>query len=152
MITFVITKDKYEEKFECDLTDSILSLKKQIIERFKLKNDYIDIDFTIERPIREIGKFNLEKGVIPRTLDLYVFDRYGLDGRTIQATFNEVEDYQPIQPIHPIHPNQRSPINRDTPLSFNKDMSYSEFKRSGLNKQSGLAFDLKSDKDFPSLG
>jgi hypothetical protein len=149
MITFVITKDKYEEKFECDLTDSILSLKKQIIERFKLKGEYVDIDFQIERPIRKIGKFNLEKGVIPRTLDLYVFDRYGLDGRTIQATFNEVADYQPIQPIQP---NQRSPINRDTPLSFNKDMSYSEFKRSGLNKQSGLTFDLKSDKDFPSLG
>ena len=149
MITFVITKDKYEEKFECDLTDSILSLKKQIIERFKLKGEYVDIDFTIERPIRKIGKFNLEKGVIPRTLDLYVFDRYGLDGSTIQATFYEVADYQPIQPIQP---NQRSPINRDTPLSFNKDMSYSEFKRSGLNKQSGLTFDLKSDKDFPSLG
>ena len=143
MITFVITKDKYEEKFECDLTDSILSLKKQIIERFKLKGEYVDIDFTIERPIREIGKFNLEKGVIPRTLDLYTFDRYGLEGRTIQATFNEVEDYQPIQPIQSRTNNQ---------ITFNKDMSYSEFKRSGLNKQSGLAFDLKSDKDFPSLG
>ena len=140
MITFVITKDKYEEKFECDLTDSILSLKKQIIERFKLKHDYIDIDFTIERPIREIGKFNLEKGVIPRTLDLYVFDRYGLDGRTIQATFNEVTDYQPIRP------------RTSNQITFNKDMSYSEFKRSGINKQSGLTFDLKSDKDFPSLG
>ena len=141
MITFVITKDKYEEKFECDLTDSILSLKKQIIERFKLKHDYIDIDFTIERPIREIGKFNLEKGVIPRTLDLYVFDRYGLEGRTIQATFNEVEDYQPIQP------------RLQNKITFNKDMSYSAFKQSGSNKQkSGLSFDLKSDKDFPSLG
>ena len=143
MITFVITKDKYEEKFECDLTDSILSLKKQIIERFKLKGEYVDIDFQIERPIRKIGKFNLEKGVIPRTLDLYTFDRYGLEGRTIQATFNEVGDYQPIQPIQSRTNNQ---------ITFNKDMSYSEFKRSGLNKQSGLAFDLKSDKDFPSLG
>jgi|TARA_B110000967_G_scaffold188664_1_gene211701 hypothetical protein len=143
MITFVITKDKYEEKFECDLTDSILSLKKQIIERFKLKGEYVDIDFQIERPIRKIGKFNLEKGVIPRTLDLYTFDRYGLEGRTIQATFNEVEDYQPIQPIQSRTNNQ---------ITFNKDMSYSEFKRSGLNKQSGLTFDLKSDKDFPSLG
>jgi len=146
MITFVITKDKYEEKFECDLTDSILSLKKQIIERFKLKGEYVDIDFTIERPIREIGKFNLEKGVIPRTLDLYVFDRYGLDGRTIHATFNEVDDYQPIQPIRPIQPRTNNQI------TFNKDMSYSEFKQSGSNKQRGLSFDLNSDKDFPSLG
>ena len=137
MIIFVITKDKYEEKFECDLTDSILSLKKQIIEHFKLKHDYIDIDFTIERPIREIGKFNLEKGVIPRTLDLYTFDRYGLEGRTIQATFNEVEDYQPIQP------------RTKNKLTFNKDNS---FLKKDEPKKSSLTFDLKSDKDFPSLG
>ena len=107
MIIFVITKDKYEDKFECDLTDSILSLKKQIIERFKLKCEYVDIDFTIERPIREIGKFNLEKGVIPRTLDLYTFDRYGLEGRTIQATFNEVEDYLPVSYTHLTLPTKR---------------------------------------------
>ena len=137
MIIFVITKDKYEEKFECDLTDSILSLKKQIIERFKLKGEYVDIDFQIERPIRKIGKFNLEKGVIPRTLDLYTFDRYGLEGRTIQATFNEVEDYQPIQP------------RTKNKLTFNKDNS---FLKKDEPKKSSLTFDLKSDKDFPSLG
>ena len=98
MITFVITKDKYTEEFKCSLTESILSLKKQIIERFKLKSEYIDIDFQIDIPIREIGKFNLEKGILPRTLDLYTFDRYGLDEKTIKATFYEVEYYEPPQP------------------------------------------------------
>ena len=137
MITFVISKGKYEENFECDLTESVLSLKKQIIERFKLKHDYIDIEFTIERPIREIGKFNLEKGKLPRTLDLYTFDRYGLDGRTITATFYEVEDYQPIQP------------RTKNKITFNKDNS---FLKKYEPKKSSLTFDLNSDKDFPSLG
>ena len=141
MITFVITKDKYTEEFNCDLKDSILSLKKQIIERFKLKHDYIDIDFKIDIPIREIGKFNLEKGILPRTLDLYTFDRYGLDGKTIQATFYEIADYQPIQP------------KTNNPIRFKKDLSYLKKKEDSQNKsnESTLTFNLNSNDDFPTL-
>ena len=140
MITFVITKDKYTEEFKCSLTDSILSLKKQIIERFKLKHDYIDIDFKIDIPIREIGKFNLEKGILPRTLDLYRFDRYGLDEKTINATFYEVDDYEPPQP------------RSKNKITFNKDLSYLK-KEEPTNKPklSLLTFDLNSNDDFPSL-
>ena len=140
MITFVITKDKYTEEFKCSLTDSILSLKKQIIERFKLKHDYIDIDFQIDIPIREIGKFNLEKGILPRTLDLYRFDRYGLDEKTINATFYEVDDYEPPQP------------RSKNKITFNKDLSYLK-KEEPTNKPklSKLTFDLNSNDDFPSL-
>ena len=86
MIVFVISKDDITKNFECSLEDSILSLKKNIIKEFKLKCEYIDIDFQLERPIRSLGKFNLESGVLPRTLDTYTFDRYGLDGRTVNAT------------------------------------------------------------------
>ena len=140
MITFVITKDKYTEEFKCSLTDSILSLKKQIIERFKLKHDYIDIDFQIDIPIREIGKFNLERGILPRTLDLYTFDRYGLDEKTINATFYEVDDYEPPQP------------RSKNKITFNKDLSYLK-KEEPTNKPklSILTFDLNSNDDFPSL-
>lgn len=135
MITFVITKDKYTEEFKCSLTDSILSLKKQIIERFRVKSDYIDIDFTIDIPIREIGKFNLERGILPRTLDLYTFDRYGLDERKISATFYEVDDYEPPQP------------RSKNKITFNKDFSY--LKKDV--KESPLTFNLESNDDFPSL-
>ncbi len=141
MITFVINKDKYSEEFNCDLKDSILSLKKQIIERFRLNSDYIDIDFQIDIPIREIGKFNLEKGILPRTLDLYTFDRYGLDGKTINATFSEVDDYKPIQP------------KTKNPIRFKKDLSYLKKKEYPKNKSndSTLSFNLNSNDDFPSL-
>jgi len=140
MITFVITKDKYTEIFECSLTDSILSLKKQIIERFRLKSDYIDIDFKIDIPIRQIGKFNLEKGILPRTLDLYTFDRYGLDDKTVNATFYEVDDYEPIQP-------------KKNPIRFKKDLSYLNKKDNSKNNsnESILTFNLNSNDDFPSL-
>lgn len=140
MITFVITKDKYTEEFKCSLTDSILSLKKQIIERFRVKSEYIDIDFQIDIPIREIGKFNLEKGILPRTLDLYTFDRYGLDEKTIKATFYEVENYEPPQP------------RSKNKITFNKDLSYLK-KEEPTNKPklSKLTFDLNSNDDFPSL-
>ena len=140
MITFVITKDKYTEEFKCSLTDSILSLKKQIIEQFRVKSEYIDIDFQIDIPIREIGKFNLEKGILPRTLDLYRFDRYGLDEKTINATFYEVDDYEPPQP------------RSKNKITFNKDLSYLK-KEEPTNKPklSKLTFDLNSNDDFPSL-
>ena len=95
MITFVITKDEIEKTFTCSLEDSILSLKKNIIQDFNISSNYIDLDFLLERPIRSLGKFNLESGIIPRSLDNYTFDRYGLDEKTIKATFHIISDYQP---------------------------------------------------------
>ena len=85
MIIFVISKNDITKNFECSLKDSILSLKEKIINEFDLKCKYIDIDFQLERPIRSLGKFNLESGIIPRTLDNYPFDRYDLDERTIHS-------------------------------------------------------------------
>ncbi len=52
MINFVITKDDITNTIECNLEDSILSLKKKIIDEFKLTCKYIDLDFQLERPIR----------------------------------------------------------------------------------------------------
>ena len=111
MIIFVISKNDITKNFECSLKDSILSLKeiekvmKHILsqprpDEIKLPESQQkkqDIDFQLERPIRSLGKFNLESGIIPRTLDNYPFDRYGLDGKTVNATFNEVNDYQHLQ-------------------------------------------------------
>ena len=90
-------KRRYYKEFECSLEDSILSLKQNIIKKFELKCEYIDIDFQLERPIRSLGKFNLESGVLPRPLDTYTFDRYGLDGKKVNATFIEVDNYMPPQ-------------------------------------------------------
>ena len=134
MIIFVISKNDITKNFECSLKDSILSLKEKIINEFELKCKYIDIDFQLERPIRSLGKFNLESGIIPRTLDNYPFDRYGLDGKTVNATFNEVNDYQHLQK------NTRKLVH----------VNYSEKQKERIEKQD-LQFDIHSESDFPSL-
>ena len=134
MIQFLITKDDITREIQCTLEDSILSLKTTIIQEFNLKCKYIDIDFQLERPIRSLGKFNLESGIIPRTLDNYPFDRYGLDGKTVNATFNEVNDYQHLQK------NTRKLVH----------VNYSEKQKERIEKQD-LQFDIHSESDFPSL-
>ena len=134
MIIFVISKNDITKNFECSLKDSILSLTEKIINEFDLKCKYIDIDFQLERPIRSLGKFNLESGIIPRTLDNYPFDRYGLDGKTVNATFNEVNDYQHLQK------NTRKLVH----------VNYSEKQKERIEKQD-LQFDIHSESDFPSL-
>ena len=134
MIQFLITKDDITKEIECTLQDSISSLKTTIIQEFNLKCPYIDIDFQLERPIRSLGKFNLESGILPRPLDTYTFDRYGLDGKTINATFIEVTDYV----------SQRY----DRKL---KHVNLAQKQKERAEKKN-VGFDINSEDDFPSLG
>lgn len=134
MIKFIINKNDLSHEFECDTKNNISSLKKQIIDEFKLKCKYIDIDFQLERPIRSLGKFNLEKGILPRTLDDYTFDRYDLDGRTIHGTYIEVSDYNPEK------------YNRRI-----KSMNFSKYKEEKRDNNE-MSFDITSDIEFPALG
>ena len=134
MIVFVISKDDITKTFECNLEDSILSLKNNIIKEFDLVCNYIDIAFQLERPIRSLGKFNLESGILPRTLDTYTFDRYGLDGREVNATFIEVDDY--VSQIY----NKKI-----------KHVNLAQKQKERIEKQD-VSFDIHSEDDFPSLG
>lgn len=134
MIVFVISKDDITKMFECSMEDSILSLKKNIIKEFELKCEYIDIDFQLERPIRSLGKFNLESGILPRSLDTYTFDRYGLDGREVNATFIEVDNYI-------------------SPQKYTKKFTHVNLaqKQKERMEKENVGFDINSNDDFPSL-
>ena len=135
MITFVITKGDVSNSFECTLEESISSLKNKIIQELNLPCKYIDIDFLLERPIRRLGKFNLESGILPRTLDTYTFDRYGLEGLTVTATFHEVEDYEP----------------KKYDKKFKHVNLVQKYKVGhGLTVEDG--YDITSETDFPTLG
>ena len=150
MITFLVNKDDTEKTFECSLEDSILSLKNKIIQGFNLSCEYVDIDFQLERPIRSLGKFNLESGILPRPLDNYTFDRYGLDGKTVNATFYLVEDYD-----HKKYSKKFSKkSNHINILKKREEMKIDEnFEKSyELNKDKNIDFNLNSESDFPSLG
>ena len=135
MIQFLITKDDITKEFQCTLQDSISSLKTTIIQEFNLKCKYIDIDFQLERPIRSLGKFNLESGILPRSLDAYKFDRYGLDGKEVTATFHEVNDYEP----------------RKYDKKF-KHINVLKKREPIVDHNEELLFDITSEDDFPSLG
>ena len=135
MIQFLITKDDITKEIECTLQDSISSLKTTIIQEFNLKCKYIDIDFQLERPIRSLGKFNLESGILPRSLDAYKFDRYGLDGKEVTATFHEVNDYEP----------------RKYDKKF-KHVNIMKKKELMTDSNGEVLFDITSEDDFPSLG
>ncbi len=139
MIVFLITNDdNITKKIECALTDSISSLKKEIITEFNLKCNYIDIDFQLERPIRSLGKFNLESGILPRSLDTYKFDRYGLDGKEINATYHEVNDYEP-----------KKYEKKFKHINVLKHRDQQEETTVGDDR---ATFDITSEDDFPSLG
>ena len=139
MIQFLITKDDVNKEIQCTLEDSISSLKKTIIKEFNVRCSYIDIDFQLERPIRSLGKFNLESGILPRSLDAYTFDRYGLDGKEVTATFHEVEDYEPKK-----YDKKFKHIN-----VLKRRDEQSETTEVGSD---GPTFDITSENDFPSLG
>jgi len=96
MITFIVTKDDNKKTIQFSNDGTMLDLKKEIIKQFEVNCKYIDITSNVERPIRVLGKFNFDKGLQPRTLDNYPFNRFGIDEKTIPITFNEEQNYLPI--------------------------------------------------------
>ena len=142
MITFIITKDDVTKTIQFSTEGTLLDLKKEIIKQYELECKYIDVISNVERPIRVLGKFNYDKGLQPRTLDNYPFDRYGIDERTIPITFEINDEYKPI--IKKASVNNRTaskyvPPNRQ---SLNEDTSV---------QPSPAQYDLNNFNDFPSL-
>ena len=134
MITFIVKEtDHVDETFERDTTETLMDLKKKIIEKYHLNCKYIDIISNVERPIRSLGKFNFDKGLLPITLDNYPFDRYDLDDRTIHIAFEENNEYVPI-------------IKKNT---ANVEGTYIPPGQRDLSEKT---FDINDEKDFPALG
>ena len=132
MITFIVKQtDHVDETFECNTTETLMDLKKKIIEKYHLNCKYIDIISNVERPIRSLGKFNFDKGLLPVTLDNYPFDRYDLDDRTIHITFKENNEYIPI---------------------IKKNIGNVEGIYIPPNQKEEKLFDINNEDDFPKLG
>ena len=134
MITFIISDNDNKKTYNYELNDNIYKLKLDIIKDFNLKCEYIDLNITIEIPIRVLGKYNMEPGIIPRTMDMYQFEKYGIDNKIITATFNEITDYKPYEKSR----NSNTLIGR------------------ALNRESesiveSITYDLESNDDFPPL-
>ena len=139
MITFIVTKENITKTIQFSNEGTLLDLKKEIIKQFDVKCDYIDIISNVEVPIRVMGKFNYDKGLQPRTLDNYPFNRYGIDGRTIPITFNEATDYLPL-------------IKKPSTSAGGSSSKYVPPNAQSLDVKKNIpTYDLNNDNDFPSL-
>jgi len=137
MITFIVKEtDHVDETFECNATETLLDLKKKIIAHYHLNCKYIDIISNVERPIRVMGKFNFDKGLQPRTLDNYQFNRFGIDERTIPITFEEENDVVPFV--------KKSTVKNGTASKYVPPNGQSL-------KEEDPVFNINSKLDFPSL-
>ena len=138
MITFIVTKDDNTKTIQFSNDGTMLDLKKEIIKLFELDCEYIDIISNVERPIRVLGKFNFDKGLQPRTLDNYPFNRFGIDERTIPISFTEEKNYLPI--IKKSSINSSSASKYVPPNGQSLDVKNDE-----------PTYDLNNKNEFPSL-
>jgi hypothetical protein len=137
MITFIVVKDDNKNTIQFSNDGTMLDLKKEIIKLFDLKCKYIDIISEVDRPIRVMGKFNFDKGLQPRTLDNYEFNRFGIDERTIPITFEEVEDFKPFVKKASANTGDKSTYVPPNGSSYVEELE--------------VEFDINSESDFPSL-
>ena len=126
-----VTKGDVTKEYSFPINTTIEELKTKIISDFKLSVKYIDIDFLLDRPIRTLGLFNVEPGILPRTLDMYSLERFGLAERKVTITFTEVANYIPFK-------NNRGKVK----LSRMVD---------GRKEDNTANYNLDSERDFPTL-
>ena len=121
-----------EKTFTLNTVDTIENLKDKIKESYNISS-YIDIDFQIDKPMRILGKFNVEPGILPRTFDRYELDKFGIKGE-INLTFHLASDYTPFK-------------NTSKTLNLKKYRENNEDKP--LDK---TTFNIESETEFPKLG
>lgn len=133
MIIFYAVEN--EKEFRFNLTDKISDVKNTLIKELELKSQYIDLLFLVERPIRNLGHFNIEKGVMSRVMDQYELSKFGLkDNMTLNIGYKSVDNYQPFD-------------------STRKKVSMNHLKKTENVRvvPKEATFKLDSEEDFPSL-
>ena len=143
-IKFNVNFNDENKEIVCEESDTILIFKNKIIKDFKLIVKYIDLEFLNEIPIRSLGKFNLEKGKMPRTFDKYQLNRWELINKEIPCTFTQIYDYNPEikKPI----------IKKNTNTLLYKPPSKAYTIKSGDEYiHNDITFDINSNDDFPTL-
>jgi len=153
MVTFVVNG----QDIECELTDTILKVKQNIIKQLDLSCKYIDLLFVLDKPMRVLGKFNVEPGKLPRTLDNYKLDRFAFKG-SVKLEIEEITDYDPNKPRVPIV-RKMSGMDRGRgrglylPPVNSSYRSISTFDHTVLQQDMTVdpTFSLESMEDFPAL-
>lgn len=130
-VIFKVSKDETNE-FPFDKGNTIEDLKEKIKEIYNISS-YIDIDFNIEKPMRVLGKFNVEPGILPRTFDRYELNKFGINKDEIELTFHVVDNYTPFK-------------------NTKKELNLSKYKTQVKEETTKNNFNIESEDDFPKLG
>ena len=160
MVFFVVGDNEYE--FE--LSSTILDVKKRLIKELDLSCKYIDLEFCLERPMRVLGKFNVEPGKVPRPLDKNMLSEFAFKDK-VKLSYTEVNDYDPDKPRTPLvfggrgrGRGQGMGLNRGRGLSqppvnsLERAISSFNHKETVQDMKVEPTFNLSSNEDFPSLG
>jgi hypothetical protein len=131
VVKFKVSKEGVSKEIEISNDSTIENLKDTIKSEFSIHN-YIDIDFTIDKPMRVLGKFNVEPGVLPRTFDRYELDKFGIKDE-IALTFHEVLDYTPFTKVK-------------------KEINLKRYSKDKEDTKETPKFNINSEDDFPKLG
>tara|TARA_B100001123_G_C14807545_1_gene826972 strand:- start:58 stop:489 length:432 start_codon:yes stop_codon:yes gene_type:complete len=142
MITFEVSDKSTMKIIEYDNNETLISLKKHIINEFKLDCKYIDLDFKNETTLRGMGKFNLDPGVILRTFDNYKLDRWNLENKVLRCELIEINDYEP---------ENRLPIIKKASSNIYRPQSKFAEIKSGDEYIEEPTYSLDSKEDFPTL-
>jgi len=139
MLQFLVLNESENKEISIENTHTLLDLKNLIISELNLEVNYIDLEFLNDIPIRGIGKFNLEKGIILRTFDNYKLERWNLENKEIKCKIIKVTNYKTEEKI-----------------VFKKQSTNKIYRPSGKTIKSGESFtedtfDINSDTDFPTL-
>lgn len=131
VIKFKVSKEDVCKDIEISIDSTIENLKNTIKSEFSIHN-YIDIDFTIDKPMRVLGKFNVEPGVLQRTFDRYELNKFGIKDE-ISLTFHEVLDYKPFTIVK-------------------KEINLQKYSKDKEDNKEKHIFNISSEDDFPKLG
>ena len=144
MVSFQVSYENEIKELKCDMTETITFVKERIKQEFDIdSNMYIDINITLERPIRSLGKFNVDRGIMPRTMDRYELNRFELEGRTIPVSVILVM----MKEVKPILHRKKSQTN----YTINKSSFDTGKKIQTIETIETPTFDIGSLDDFPSL-
>ena len=152
MPTFTVNDTDYE----FNESTSVLDVKKQLISQLELSSKYIDISFVMEKPMRVLGKFNVEPGKVPRTFDRYKLEQFAFKDKVL-VEYTEITDYDPDKPKKPLFSGGRGrgrgrglsspPIN-----SLERAISSFNHNETVQDMNVEPTFNLSSNDDFPTLG
>jgi len=163
MVVFVVN----DKEILCELTDTILAVKKELIKQLELTCPYIELSFKLDRPLRVPGKFNVDVGRMPRTFDRYILDRFAFSDKTIQVDYTEVVDYDPDKQVRkPLMSGGRgrgrglsrslgaNSLGADSLGAYvppSRETSTFNHESAQVEMTVEPTFELASEDDFPSL-